>query len=64
MTAFLLVSSIFAQDREKVILYRDLGDDIDESKKPNSSIGMYINEDEFIKRIMKRYLNQNFYRNN
>ena len=37
---------------------------IDESQKPNSRIGMYINEDEFIRRIMKRYLNQNFNRNN
>lgn len=37
---------------------------IDESQKPNSLIGMYINEDEFIKRIMERYLNQNFNRNN
>ncbi len=37
---------------------------IDEGQKPNSHIGMSINEDEFIKRIMERYLNQNFHRNN
>ena len=37
---------------------------IDESQKPNSHIGMSINENEFIKRIMERYMNQNFHRNN
>ena len=37
---------------------------IDESQKPNSHIGMSINEDEFIKRIMERYLHQNLHRNN
>lgn len=37
---------------------------IDESQKPNSHVGMSINEDEFIKRVMERYLNQNFHRNN
>jgi len=33
---------------------------IDESKEPNCRIGMTINKKEFIKRIMKRYLQQNF----
>ena len=37
---------------------------IDESQKPNSQVGMYIDEDEFIERIMARYLNQNFQRTN
>jgi len=37
---------------------------IDESQKPNSKIGMYINENEFIRRIMERYLHQNLRRNN
>ncbi len=35
---------------------------IDESQKPNSHVGMSINEDEFIKRIMDRYLSQNLMR--
>ena len=29
---------------------------IDESREPNCEIGMGINKDEFIRRIMKRYL--------
>ena len=37
---------------------------IDESQKPNSQVGMYITEDEFMKRVMERYLNQNFQRKN
>jgi len=37
---------------------------IDESKEPNSEIGIYINEEEFIKRIMERYLQQNLSNNN
>jgi inosine-uridine nucleoside N-ribohydrolase len=37
---------------------------IDESQKPNSQVGMSINEDEFIKRIMERYLQQNLHRKN
>ena len=32
---------------------------LDESKDPNCEIGMSINKDEFIKRIMDRYLKQN-----
>jgi len=35
---------------------------IDESKAPNGEIGMTINKDEFIKRVMERYLRQNFNR--
>ncbi len=35
---------------------------IDESKEPNCEIGMTINKDEFIKRIMQRYLKQNLHR--
>lgn len=37
---------------------------IDDSKKPNAEILMTINKDEFIKRIMKRYLTQNLHREN
>jgi inosine-uridine nucleoside N-ribohydrolase len=33
---------------------------IDESQEYNSRIGMFIKEDEFIERIMERYLSQNF----
>lgn len=35
---------------------------IDESKEPNSLVGMQINKDEFLKRLMDLYLNQNLYR--
>jgi inosine-uridine nucleoside N-ribohydrolase len=35
---------------------------IDESKTANSEVGMSINQEEFIKRIMERYLQQNFLR--
>jgi inosine-uridine nucleoside N-ribohydrolase len=37
---------------------------IDESREPNSRIGMSIHETEFIKRIMERYLSQNLNRMN
>ena len=36
---------------------------IDESKSPNCKIGTRINKDEFLDRIMKRYLGQNLGRN-
>ncbi|NQT27919.1 nucleoside hydrolase [candidate division KSB1 bacterium] len=36
---------------------------LDESKEPNCEIGMTINKDEFIKRIMERYLKQNLMQN-
>jgi purine nucleosidase len=36
----------------------------DNAKEPNAEILMTINKDEFIKRIMERYLNQNLGRNN
>jgi purine nucleosidase len=35
---------------------------IDESKSPNCRIGMTINTEEFIKRVMERYMKQNFNR--
>lgn len=35
---------------------------IDESKSPNCEIGMTINKEEFIKRVMERYLKQNLNR--
>ncbi len=35
---------------------------IDESKAPNCEIGLSINKDEFIKRMMERYLKQNLMR--
>jgi len=31
---------------------------IDESREPNCEIGMTVNEKEFIRRIMRRYLRQ------
>jgi len=36
---------------------------IDESKAPNCEIGMTINKDEFLKRLLQRYLTQNLMRN-
>jgi purine nucleosidase len=35
---------------------------VDESREPNCEIGMTINREEFIKRIMDRYLKQNLQR--
>ena len=32
---------------------------MDESKSPNCEIGMYINREEFLRKIMRRYLRQN-----
>ena len=32
---------------------------IDESKEPNSNVGLYINKDEFLKRLLDLYLRQN-----
>ncbi|MFZ1976822.1 MAG: nucleoside hydrolase [Bacteroidota bacterium] len=37
---------------------------MDDSKKPNAEILMSINKDEFIKRVMERYLKQNLGRDN
>jgi hypothetical protein len=35
---------------------------VDESQEPNCEIGMAIKTDEFLKRVMKRYLGQNLMR--
>ncbi len=35
---------------------------IDESKEPNCEIGMSIQKDEFLRRVMERYLQQNLHR--
>jgi len=35
---------------------------MDDSKEPNCKIGMYINKDEFLRQIMRRYLRQNLSR--
>ena len=36
---------------------------IDESKEPNGQVGMSIQTDEFVKRMMERFLKQNLQRN-
>jgi hypothetical protein len=36
---------------------------VDESKTPNAEVGVYINTNEFVSRVMKGYLLQNMGRN-